>query len=66
MDHPRTDAERDLERDTEELEHRIEELEGHIESAEKELDVRSRDESTPVDDAAGDWEDKSKGAQRGG
>jgi prefoldin subunit 5 len=65
-DHPRTDAERNLERDADELEHRIEQVEEHIEQAEHKLQDRKRDADQPVEEVAGDWEDESEGAQRGG
>jgi prefoldin subunit 5 len=66
MDHPRTGAERDLQHAADELDHRIHELEGDIEDAEKKLEARKRDADTPIENAAGDWEDESEGAQRGG
>jgi multidrug resistance efflux pump len=66
MEHLPTDAERNLEHDSDELEHRIHNLEEHIEEAEQELKARRRDADMPLENAAGDWEDESEGAQRGG
>jgi hypothetical protein len=66
MEHPHSQAEEGLERSGDELEERLEQLDEHIEESEQKLEGRRDDAGQPVDDVAGDWEDKSAGAQQGG
>jgi len=66
MEHPRTESERELAHDTHELERRIEDLDEHIEEARHKLEARQHEADAPLEATAGDWEDESEGAQRGG
>ena len=66
MEHPRSDAEEQLEKTGDELEERLERLDEHLDEAHHELDERRQDAAEPAEDVAGDWEGESSGAQRGG
>jgi hypothetical protein len=61
-----TDPDRDLQQTGDELEERLERLDDHIDESRHVVEARSEENEDPFENVAGDWEDESDGAQRGG